>query len=138
MKIVLDSNIIFSALLSHENRFKYLIYSKQFEFFSCNFLFVEVFKNKTKLENISKLNEEELLTQLGNILSKIQFIPEELIPKAIFNRAYRLCKDVDENDTPFVALALFLGAKFLTGDKRLTEALKKKGFKEILTINDVC
>jgi len=60
MKIVLDSNIVFSALLSSDNKFKYLIYNKQFNLFSCNFLFVEIFKHKVKIESISKLKEKAL------------------------------------------------------------------------------
>ncbi|MBI4680803.1 MAG: hypothetical protein HY753_06290 [Nitrospirae bacterium] len=43
MKIVIDSNILFSALLSHDNRFKTLLYLSDYTFYSCNFLFVEIF-----------------------------------------------------------------------------------------------
>jgi predicted nucleic acid-binding protein len=137
MKIVLDSNIIFSALLSSKNKFQYLLYSKEFKFFSCNFLFVEIFKNKEKLQKTSKLSEEDLMIQLSNILSKIQFIPEVLIPRDIFVKAYNLCKDVDESDTPFLALAMFLKAKLLTGDKKLTKYLRKKGLDLVITINEI-
>jgi predicted nucleic acid-binding protein len=137
MKIVLDSNIIFSALLSSNNKFQYLLFSKEFKFFSCNFLFVEIFKNKEKLQRISKLSEEELLIQLTNIFSKIRFIPEEFIPRDIFINAYNLCKDIDESDTPFLATALFLKAKLLTGDKKLIKTLREKGLDLVITINDI-
>ena len=43
----------------------------------------------------------------SNILSKIQFVPEKLIPKKIFIEAYNLCKEIDESDTPFLALTIF-------------------------------
>ncbi|MCD6219918.1 hypothetical protein J7K43_06010 [Candidatus Calescamantes bacterium] len=137
MKIVLDSNIVFSALLSRENKFRFLVYNKNFRFFSCNFLFVEIFKHKVKIEMVSKLKEDQLLTQLANILSRIQFIPESLIPKEFFRKAYELCKDVDESDTPFIALSMFLKAKFLTGDKQLVDSLRKKGFDDILLISEI-
>jgi len=39
-----------------------------------------------------------------------------------------LCKDIDESDTPFVALTIELKALLWTGDKKLKEGLKKKGF----------
>ncbi len=74
---------------------------------------------------------------MTNIFSKIRFIPEEFIPLSIFKEAYRLCKDIDESDTPFVALALFLGAKLLTGDKRLAKGLRNENFDKILTINEI-
>jgi predicted nucleic acid-binding protein len=103
-------------------------------FYSCNFLFVEIFKHKDKIKSISKLSEDEILAQLGNIVSRIHFINEEVIPREIFNRAYSLCKDTDENDTPFIALSIFLDAFFLTGDKKIAKTLKKKGFTNILSL----
>ncbi|HDH86610.1 MAG TPA: hypothetical protein ENF36_01025 [Desulfobacteraceae bacterium] len=111
MKIVLDSNIVFSALLSSDNKFKYLIYNKQFNLFSCNFLFVEIFKHKVKIESISKLKEDELLSQFANILSRIQFIPEKLIPREIFNKAYRICMENFLTYWPINLSTLVMGGK---------------------------
>jgi predicted nucleic acid-binding protein len=128
MKIVVDTNIIFSALLSRDAKLKQFFFIKGFEFFSCNFLFIEIFRHKNKLIAISKLSEEEILTGLEKLLGRISFVREELIPESIFNKAYLLCKDIDEKDTPFVALTLFLDAHLWTGDKKLKEGLKGKGF----------
>lgn len=134
MKLVIDSNILFSALLSSDNRFRTLLYLSKHTFYSCNFLFVEIFKHKDKIKTVSKLSDNEILTQLGNIVSKIHFINEDTIPREIFSKAYSLCKDTDENDTPFIALSIFLDACFLTGDKKLVKALKKKGFTNVLSL----
>ena len=127
-KIILDTNILFSILLSKENRYKYILFNTNLEFYTCNFLFVEIFKHKNKIQNISNLTEDEILWQLETILNKITFIKEELIPKEIFNKAYLLTKDIDEKDTPFVALSIFLNGLILTGDKKLKNHLKQKGF----------
>jgi predicted nucleic acid-binding protein len=43
-------------------------------------------------------------------------------------QAYRLCKHIDEDDTPFIALTLELNGVFWTGDKHLKEYLKEHGF----------
>lgn len=48
---------------------------------------------------------------------------------------YDLCKDVDIKDTPFVALAIELGPSLWTGDKKLKEGLKQKGFDNFLLID---
>ena len=39
-------------------------------------------------------------------MKKIHFVHEDLISEGNYLRAYTLCKEIDENDTPFVALAL--------------------------------
>ncbi len=128
IKVIIDSNILFSFLLSKDNKFKFILFSKNIEFYTCNFLFVEIFKHKDKIKNISKLDEDEILWQLENILGKITFIKEDIIPKEIFREAYNLTKDIDEKDTPFVALSIFLNGLLLTGDKKLKNHLKQKGF----------
>jgi predicted nucleic acid-binding protein len=128
MKIIVDTNILFSALLSRDTKLKYPFFSEDLKFFSCNFLFVEIFKHKEKLIAISKLSEKEILTALEKLLHRINLIREELIPKAFFDKAYSLCKDIDEKDTPFVALTLFLDGYLWTGDRKLKEGLIRQGF----------
>ena len=137
MKIVIDTNIVFSALLSKNNQFRRVIYNQSLEIFTCNFLFIEIFKNKDKLLKITSLTENELLKQLSNIFSKIKFMHEEIIPKEIYKKAFNLCKDIDETDTPFIALSLFLNIPLLTGDKKLKIGLKGKGFKNIISVDDL-
>ena len=100
-KIIIDTNILFSILLSKENKYKHILFNTDLEFYTCNFLFVEIFKHKNKIQNISNLTEDEILWQLKIILSKITFIKEELIPREIFNKAYILTKDIDEKGYPF-------------------------------------
>ena len=71
------------------------------------------------------------------IYNSLHFISEELISRESFQKAYSLTKDVDENDTPFVALTIELSAILLTGDKRLTEGLRAKGFEETITAREL-
>ncbi|MBI5195533.1 MAG: hypothetical protein HZA10_04330 [Nitrospirae bacterium] len=41
---------------------------------------------------------------------------------------------MDEKDTPFIALSIFLDAYFLTGDKKLFDGLKNKGFEKVMSV----
>ena len=136
MKIIVDTNIVFSSLLSKENICKFLLVSNKFDIFSCNFLFVEIFKHKKKIQSVSKLSENDLLLQLDKIINKINLVSDEIIPENIFSKAFHLCKDIDKNDIPFVALSLFLNAKLLTGDKKLYNGLKNKDF-DVLNISEI-
>ena len=111
-----------------------MIYESDFELYSCNFMFVEIFKYKEKIQKQSKLPNDELLLQLQNILTRIKFINEKHIPRDIFNKSYKMCKSIDEKDTPFVALTLFLNGTLLTGDKKLIKGLKDKGFINVIEL----
>lgn len=137
MKLVVDSNIIFSALLSKDNTSRMVLFSQNIEFFSCNFVMVEIFEHKEKIVRMSQLSNNEIIIQLGRILNRINFVSEETIPKKVFRRAYDLCNNIDEDDTPFVALTVFLDGYLLTGDKKLLKGLKSKGFEKILTLKDI-
>ena len=137
MKLIIDTNILFSALLSADNDFAKLFFIEGLDFSACNFLFIEIFKHKEKLKSISDLSENEILRQMSTILSKITFINENYIPKHIFQKAYLLCKDIDENDTPFIALTMFLKATLLTGDKKLQKHLQEQGFDNIISLSDL-
>jgi predicted nucleic acid-binding protein len=137
MKLVIDTNIIFSALLKKESKIKKFILDPANELYTCNFLFVEIFKYKEKIEKYSDLDFNDILVTMRIIFSKIHFVNEEMIPPQIYQKAYTLCSNIDEKDTPFVALALFIDTPLLTGDKKLTKGLKEKGFEKIVTLHSV-
>lgn len=129
-KIVIDSNIVFAALRSKSSFTRNIILTSKDQYFCPNFLIVEIFKHKDRIVQKSKLNEEETLELLMKILEKITFINETNISIANFIEAFHLCKDVDEKDTPFVALSLELGFELWTRDQELINGLKVKGFDQ--------
>lgn len=133
MKVVVDTNIMFSVLLKHKSKERdFLFLSEEIEFFSCRFAIVELFKNKEKILKYSKLTENEILTTFYKLLKLINFYNEDLISPEILKKAFELCHDVDEKDTVFVALTMELGAYLWTGDKKLQEHLVSKGFNQFL------
>ena len=89
-------------------------------------MLVEIEKYTSKIEKISNQTPEEIEIIKSLVLSKITFISEELIFEENWKKAYNLTIDVDENDTPFVALALQLNAKLWSGDKKLNKGLLLK------------
>lgn len=139
MKLVLDTNILISSLINPEGKIASIIlnpYAK-YEFYSCYFMYMEIFKYKEKLLKLSKLQENDFLELLYYIIKKITFINEENIPNDVWRSAFELTKDVDEKDTPFVALSIFLDSYFWTGDKKLIEGLTKKNFDRFLTTSNL-
>ena len=126
--IVVDTNIIISSLLKHESPFLELLLTKKHQFYICELNIIEVFNNKEKIIKLSKLSEEELTKVLHTLLRNLNLFKENLIENPNWRKAYDLCKDIDETDTPFVALTLELDGLLLTGDKKLKAELKKSGF----------
>jgi predicted nucleic acid-binding protein len=134
VKIIVDSNIAFSSLLSADNTFRNeLIFNEEAEFYTCRFLIVEIFKHKEKIVKVSKLQEEELLEVFHEILKNIEFYNEVHISEENWKEAYELCKDVDLKDMPFVALTLEIDGRLWSGDEMLKDNLRNKGFNRFFT-----
>jgi len=132
MKIVVDSNIIFSSLLTKNSKLRDTLLKKNHHFYSPNYFFNEIFKYKEKILRFSKLDEVELYEYLSKILENIKFIRREVISKENRLMAFDLCKDIDEKDAPFIALAIEIDAYVWTGDKKLKKGLKEKGFSKFV------
>ncbi len=129
MKVVIvDTNILFAAMRAKESPIRSILTRSKRRFVAPNFLVSEIFKHKEKLLRYSKASEDEVNEFLMKSLQKISFVNEEMISTGGFIEAYKLCKDVDEKDTPFVALTLELDGELWTRDKALIQGLTKKGF----------
>ncbi len=62
------------------------------------------------------------------LVSRLEFVTEANVPVGTWMEAYRLCKGVDEKDTPYVALTLHLNGRLWTHDSELKTALRARGF----------
>lgn len=134
MKIVIDTNIIFSTLLNSSSTIGDLLFNsdKHFEFYSCGYMRYEIQKHWERLKKISKLSDEQLQVSYTQVLSKLKFINEEIIPTDTWLASEQITKDIDIDDTDFVALTIFLKATLWTGDKVLYNGLKRLEFKKLL------
>ena len=135
MKIIVDTNIIFSALLNVNGTIGGLLFNsaRQFEFYSCAYMQVEIERHWPKLLKISRLTEAELGTSYKRLLRKIKFIHEGLIPASIWAAAVELVRGIDPDDVDFVALATYLQGGIWTGDKPLRDGLRQRGYEAIYT-----
>jgi predicted nucleic acid-binding protein len=133
-KIIVDTNILFSAILNPGSRIaKILINSrKHFQFYSCNFLKDELFKHREKLSRLTRLSAPEL-DELEFLLTRnIVFVNEELIPQHVIAETEGVLEKIDLNDTPFVGLTKHIDGKLWTGDKQLITGLATSAFIETL------
>ena len=139
VKIVVDTNIIFSALLNSNGTIGDLLFNSDhfFEFYSPSYMRYEIEKHWVKLKKISKLSDENLLESKFLVFSKINLINEEIIPIKIWHNAEKIVEKIDIDDIDFVALTAFLKAYLWTGDKVLYNGLKQNNFNRIYSTSDL-
>ena len=119
MKIVVDSNIVFSAILNTESNIGQLIIqgTKYFEFYSVGLLKEEILKHRVKILKSSNYSNDQFQNIFQLIINNIQFINDVILSDNEIADALELVKDIDENDTLFIALSDHLESKLWTGDK---------------------
>ena len=139
MKFVIDTNIIFSAILNPESPIGQIILngSKYFGFISIEQLKNEIGNHEDRILNISGLSKSDYNNIYGSLKSKIRFVNQVLINSENYQKAEELTKDIDPDDLLFVGLALQFECKLWSGDKRLKNGLRQKGFKEIMTTEEL-
>jgi predicted nucleic acid-binding protein len=128
--VVVDTNLIFSALIPKASKIREILFESNMTFYSPNFLITEIYTHKDRLLKSSKLTDSEFYLYFNGIIERIKFIPTDFIGNDSRQKAYDLCKDIDVKDTPFVALAIDLGLPIWTGDKKLKDGLRLKGYQD--------
>jgi predicted nucleic acid-binding protein len=128
--IVVDTNIIISALISDSRKIRRNLSRKDLLFVAPKFIIVELFKHAPKIQKAAKLSKDDILGLLSSIINQIDFYDEDLISVGNWVEAFRLCRETDEKDTPYIALSLELNAKVWTNDDQLKIGLRKKGFND--------
>jgi len=133
MKIVTDTNILFSILIKPSG--------KTFELFNSllikNTIFIaertitELSNHSKKILKLSHLSESEVSTFKKELLNRCKLIKDLQLPSKAIQEAYNLVKDVDLDDAAFVATTIFLKAVLWSSDKPLKKALQEKGFNNI-------
>jgi predicted nucleic acid-binding protein len=139
VKIIIDTNVIFSALLKTNTVFGQVIFNSNeiFEFYSPHYLRTEIRKHWGRIRVISKLTDQQLEESFDSLSTKISFIHEEIIPQKTWEYAEKITKGVDVDDTDFIALTKHLKGKLWTGDLELRNGLKNRGFKNVLTTPEI-
>jgi len=123
MIIIIDANILFSALIRDSKTREIILKTDEFFLFP-SYIFIEAQKYKQEIIEKSKMSKEEFEKLFRLILGKVLIVPNEvLIPYRKI--AFEIVKDIDPKDVLFVACALaYPGSVIWSNDKRLKKQSK--------------
>jgi len=114
MKLVLDSNIIFSALIKKSTT-RNIILSDFFDLYAPEYVFTEITKHKGLLLRKSKMNEKDFDALLLLLQKHIHLISKDNYNKNMA-QAEDILRNIDITDSPFLALALGLNCSIWSND----------------------
>lgn len=137
MKLIIDANIVFSAMLNTNGKIANILSNNSIKYIAPDFLKTEIRKYHTKIAKHCLLNIDEVQEIEYYIFQHLIFISEEQIEEKYWNKAYSLVNDIDEKDTPYLAYALKFKCKLWTGDKKLSSGLKKKNYALTIQTNEL-
>ena len=134
MKIIVDTNIVFSAILNSRGKIGELLLNKpsEVQYLSPRFLLEELTRHSEKiigLTNFSKIEYEEVKAY---VIQHIEFVDPDEISSENWVKASDMIGEIDDKDIPFVALALEAEAFLWTGDKKLIKGLHYKKYNAVL------
>lgn len=124
MKLVIDANVLFSALIKNSETRK-LIFNTAIKLYSPDFIIEEVKKYNYEIIKKSGLSLEEfdLLTEL--LFKHIQIINKQEYSHFLQTSIYLIH---DKKDAPYLATALKLNCPIWSNDKELKKQKKVKIF----------
>lgn len=139
MKIIVDSNIVFSAILNTKGKIGQLIIngSKYFDFYTVGLLKEEILNHKDKILDLTGYTQDQFSEVFQLITSRLIFVDDILLTDNDLNRATELVAGIDPDDALFVALANQLLANLWTGDKKLINGLIKKGYSRTMNTDEL-
>jgi len=125
MKIVIDSNILFSALIKDSKTREIILRYEDFFLFP-SFVYIEMEKHKKTLLKKSKMNEKEFYELFQLILRKVLIVPNHtLLP--FRKKAFDIVKEIDPDDVLFFACTLAYDNCILwSNDKKMKNQTKVK------------
>ncbi len=114
MKLVLDSNIIFSALIK-KSITRDIILSDLFELYAPEYIFNEITKHKELLLKKSKLDRADFDALLLLLQKHIHLVTKDKYNEKMA-AAEDILRNIDITDSPFLALALALSCSIWSND----------------------
>ncbi|MBU0979360.1 MAG: hypothetical protein KJ709_01015 [Nanoarchaeota archaeon] len=122
MRLIIDANPLFSALIKEGYTVR-IIVNADIQLFAPEFLFDEFLEHEEEILRKTKRTAQELRDLLENLREVIHVVPRREF-ESFIEEAKKLTSD--EDDVPYLALALKLGFPIWSNDKALKRQDKVK------------
>lgn len=127
MKLIIDTNVLISAILK-DSLARKILFNPKFEFYVCEFVFEEIAEHFQEIIKKSGLSSKDLMNLLNEIKGQISIIPSEIFSQKL-ESADRIIGNIDKKDIPLAALALAIPNEGIwTNDKHFLGQKKIKAW----------
>ena len=127
MKLVCDTNIVFSAVIAG-GKTRELLLSDRIELYAPEFFFTELDNHREEISEKSNLSEDELGLLLDLLFKDTEVVPKEEFEDELSQAAERI-EETDPDDVPFLALALHLDVDLWSDDTDFDDQDAVKNWK---------
>jgi predicted nucleic acid-binding protein len=137
MKLVIDTNRLAAALIKSSVT-REIILSDKFDLYSPDYILTEIDNNRDYLIKKAKINENNFEEILLTLLNHIHLVTFKKF-KDNYLKAFKIMKDIDPDDTPFLALGLSLDADGIwteDNDFKAQKILKVYSTKDLIEMLD--
>lgn len=126
--------IMISLISGNENVLAFFATNR---IFTPDFAFEEIQNHQQTILGKTRLSADELKDFSVRLLQQVIVIPNLLVTTQSYYRAFGLCRTVDPDDTPYVALSIEFDYPLLTRDKPLTTGLRANGFTNVVLLDEL-
>jgi len=135
MELVIDSNIVMSALI-RDSLTRKIILDSNHRFYAPEFLRNEIEKYEDLIGQKANLNKSEVETLVNLVIGEVEILPIESYESKI-DKAEDLIGDEDIKDGPFLSVALHKECQIWSDDKDFEqqEKVEVKTTEEIIELH---
>jgi len=134
MKFIIDSNIIFAALI-RKSTTRDIILSDIFDLYTPEQTFGEIAEHRELIRNKSKMAERDFIALLMLLQKHVHLVSDEGYRQNL-SLAEKIMEDVDLDDSPFLALAMTLGCPIWSNDRHFKRQREVKNYTTEELIED--
>ena len=123
MIVIIDTNVLFSALMKDSLTRNIILNADEFFLFP-SFIFEEMEEHKGELIKKSSLSTKDFSILLQQILKRVLIVPSEIL-YTHREEALRIVKDIDIDDVIFVSCALAYPNSIIWSDDKKLKRITK-------------